>query len=327
MVLCTIVLWLTMLSAQAQDVPNNLLGKVICLDPGHGGTADSDDYRVGIAGEREEWINLRVGLYLKALLEGAGATVLMTRTEDVAIPLPDRAQLAIDHAADLFLSIHHNATADTTVNFPVIYFHGHVSENKASIALAKCMGEAIVGELYSNRQVETPVSIVSDHTVFPKAGTAVLRHSYGIPALIVEASFFTNPMEEQRLKKLEYNQREAQAYLQAIACFFNQPADTIYPKYSLVKPMSPFAVLQEADRMNKAALAWHKNYMEAKAIFDRMDTVRYKEACVLLLQSVTSFPDSYIVGDCLDLYVSLLHRLGREEDADDVKRRRSEYYP
>ena len=48
-----------------------LAGRVICIDPGHGGTAESDAYRVGPAGEREEWINLRVavdGLVLEQCL-------------------------------------------------------------------------------------------------------------------------------------------------------------------------------------------------------------------------------------------------------------------
>lgn len=125
-----------------------LLGRVICIDPGHGGTADTDHYRVGIAGEREEWVNLRVGLYLRELLEEAGATVVLTRMEDVFVPLADRADLALAQQADLFLSIHHNATADTSVSFPVLYYHGNASENKASIALARCMGDALVTGMY-----------------------------------------------------------------------------------------------------------------------------------------------------------------------------------
>ncbi len=324
MLLCMVTAWIPI--SQAQDSSTGLAGKVICLDPGHGGTADSDQYRVGIGGEREEWINLRVGLYLRELLEDAGATVLMTRKEDVAIPLQDRAQLAVDHAADLFLSIHHNATADTAVNFPVIYFHGHVTENKASIALAKHMAKALVDGLYRDRQSETPVGIMSDHTIFPQAGTAVLRHSYGIPALIVEASFFTNPAEEQRLKHEAYNRREALAYLRAIKCFFEQPVDTIYPKNSLVAPLQPFAVLQEADRMSEMALAWRDNYREAKRIFHDKDTARYEEACALLLQSVIAFPDSHLAGDCLDLYAALLRRMGMEVEADEMQRRRHEHY-
>lgn len=52
-----------------------LARKKICIDPGHGGTAATDHYRVGKGGEREEWINLRVALLLKKMLEDKQATV------------------------------------------------------------------------------------------------------------------------------------------------------------------------------------------------------------------------------------------------------------
>ncbi|WP_414618177.1 N-acetylmuramoyl-L-alanine amidase family protein [Dyadobacter sp. 32] len=58
----------------------SIRGKVICIDPGHGGTSQTDHYRVGPAGEREEWVNLRVALLLRKILEEKGAKVIMTRT-------------------------------------------------------------------------------------------------------------------------------------------------------------------------------------------------------------------------------------------------------
>src|SRR5690606_38646710 len=116
-----------------------LKNKIICIDPGHGGTSETDSYRVGPSGEREEWINLRVGLLLREMLEKEGAKVLMTRTTDVQVPLQERSALAIEGKADLFISIHHNATADGQVNFPIIYFHGSANENKAGLALGKAL--------------------------------------------------------------------------------------------------------------------------------------------------------------------------------------------
>ena len=47
----------------------SLKGKIISIDPGHGGSAATDSYRQGPTGEREEWIDLRVGLLLKEILE------------------------------------------------------------------------------------------------------------------------------------------------------------------------------------------------------------------------------------------------------------------
>lgn len=93
----------------------------------------------------------------------------------------------------LFLSIHHNATADFRVNFPIIYFHGKASENKVGVTFAKAIAKAMQEEFYG---FSTPVSIVSDHTVFAAEGAGVLRGNYGIPGVLSEASFFTNPKEE-----------------------------------------------------------------------------------------------------------------------------------
>ncbi len=196
---------------------SSLAGKTVCLDPGHGGTAATDSYRVGPGGEREEWINLRVALELKKLLEAKGARVLMTRTADVDVPLAARARLAREQKADLFLSIHHNATADRTANFPILYYHGHASENAGSVALGRCLARRLRKALFRAR---TPVSLCSDFVLFPNAGCAVLRESYGIPGILGEASFFTNAKEEGRLKQPAYNRKEARAYCRAVEDFF-----------------------------------------------------------------------------------------------------------
>ena len=109
----------------------------------------------------------------------------MTRTADIQVPLADRAALAVSNDADLFVSIHHNATADLTVNFPIIYFDGAASENLAGVALAKYLEASFQKIFYRQNTVS---SIASDFSIFPKAGAAVLRGTYGIPGVLAEAS-------------------------------------------------------------------------------------------------------------------------------------------
>jgi len=154
----------------AQEKPqagDPLEGRVIVVDPGHGGTAEYDDYRVGPDGEREEWINLRVALLLRDKLEERGARVILTRTKDVEVELADRALLAVENEVDAFVSVHHNATADPDVNFPIVYYHGNASENQASVLLAKAMAgrmseEALLWKqdyLEGKRLMETDVDL------------------------------------------------------------------------------------------------------------------------------------------------------------------------
>jgi len=307
-----------------QRTDNPLAGKVICIDPGHGGTAETDSFRIGPTGEREEWVNLRVALYLKELLEKHDSKVIMTRTEDVHIPLQDRAQLAFDNEADVFISIHHNATADTSVNFPIVYYHGNASENRTSIVLGQFVIDRLREYLFDD---DTPVSLVSDHTIFPAAGTAVLRHSYGIPGIIAEASFFTNPEEEQRLKDTAYNKTEAEAFLQALKDFFavdEHPG--IKQKYSTGQ-IEPFPVLREAERMSEEAKRWYEDFAEGEILIEKGDTESLLKAYDLFTRSARSFPDSYVAGRCHRYRADILEKLGKNPEAEIERKRVREFYP
>ena len=301
---------------------NPLSGRVICIDPGHGGTAAFDDYRGGPSGEREEWIDLRVGMQLKEMLEARGATVVMTRSENVDVPLKDRALTARENDADVFISIHHNATADPGVNFPIIYFHGNATENRASVQLGRLAAGELSKALFED---QTPVSLVSDHTIFPKAGTAVLRHSYGIPGIIGEASFFTNPNEEKRLKDEAYNRREAMAYVMALEAFFTDESPPILEKYSTGK-IPPFRVFQEAERMNPLARRWKEDFSEGKRLFESGHSDSLEKSYDLFTRSARSFPDSYVAGQCHRYRSKILHKMGRIEEAKIERKRWAEYY-
>lgn len=306
-------------AASAPQSP--VAGRIICIDPGHGGTAETDHFRKGPTGEREEWINLRVAQELKALLEQAGARVVMTRETDVFVPLADRARIAREAGAELFLSIHHNATADPQVNFPVVYFHGNASENRAGVAL----GEAIVAAF---REAGfpvpgTPATVVSDHTIFAGAGAAVLRGSYGIPGVLAEASFFTNADEELRLKTAEHNRREAAAYFAALERVFAQPLPPVAPKQSIAPAIAPFRGLQEAERMGESARRWQAMHAEGLALMDSDP----EGALALFTDTARAFPDSPLAGDAHARRAELLARLGRAEDAAHEAARVREHYP
>ena len=301
---------------------SSVAGKTICIDPGHGGTALTDHYRVGPSGEREEWINLRVGLLLRDLLVKKGAKVIMTRTTDVQVPLVDRAALAVTNKANLFVSIHHNATADSTVNFPIIYFDGAASENLAGVAFGKALAASLRKYFYRNNTI---VSVASDFSIFPLAGAAVLRGSYGIPGLLAEASFFTNADEEKRLKQETHNWDEANAYLIAMEEFFKHPIAVIKEK-KIATLLPPFRVFEEADRMTPVAKEWLNDYNKALQLQKRRDTTSLKQAYDLFTRSAKSFPDSYVAGSCHKYRAELLDRLNRKEEAAIEKTRFREFY-
>lgn len=310
------------LIAVAQKVPP-LSGKVIVIDPGHGGSAATDSYRQGPTGEREEWIDLRVGILLKGLLEEKGAKVLLTRSEDVTFPLAARSSMAVDNKADFFVSIHHNATADPAVNFPIIYFHGLASENIASVEFSKHLAKNLRKYMYKSK---THVSIVSDFTIFSGVGASVLRGTYGIPGVLAEASFFTNALEESRLKEKEHNLAEAMAFAKAIEKFFGKPVPPIHAKTQSKFPPQ-FQTLQEAERMSPVARRWNQDFIDGKELMKNNDAASWQKAYDLFSQSAKSFPDSPVAAQCHKYRAVLLRKLGKPEQAIQEETRVREFYP
>ena len=310
------------LIAAEQKVPP-LSGKVIVIDPGHGGSAATDSYRQGPTGEREEWIDLRVGILLKGLLEEKGAKVFLTRSEDVTFPLAARSIMAVDNKADFFVSIHHNATADPAVNFPIIYYHGLASENIASVVFSKHLAKNLRKYMYKSK---THVSIVSDFTIFSGAGASVLRGTYGIPGVLAEASFFTNATEESRLKEKEHNLGEAMAFARAIEKFFGKPVPPIHAKTQSKFPPQ-FQTLQEAERMSPVARRWNQDFIDGKELMKNNDAASWQKAYDLFSQSAKSFPDSPVAAQCHKYRAVLLRKLGKPEQAIQEETRVREFYP
>lgn len=310
-------------TAFSQKASQRFKGKIICIDPGHGGTALTDSYRVGPSGEREEWVNLRVALMLQKMLQEKGAKVIMTRTEDKVVTLPERAKLALDNKADVFVSIHHNATADSSVNFPIIYFHGNASENVGNVALGKELASRLLTYLHKS---DSPVSLVSDFTVFATSGASVLRNTYGIPAILAEASFFTNAEEEQKLKQETHNHDEATAYAEALEAFFAKPVRKIAAKNSIVPAIPPFTVFQEAERMTPIAKRWKQDFEDAQQLSGKKDSASIQEAYNLFTRSARSFPDSPVAAQCHASRAQILEKQGRKAEAMQEKQRAIEYY-
>ncbi|PIE91464.1 MAG: hypothetical protein CR997_00730 [Acidobacteria bacterium] len=191
-----------------------LEGIRIMIDPGHGDTALYDFFRVGPAGEREEWINLRVANYLKELLIQRGATVFMTRESDKDVGLGGRAALASIHKCDLFIAIHHNGCLYDTLDYPLVYFWGNAEENPASVDLALILVEEMKKQMTFEQQEGG--SAYSDFLIYSR-GTSVLRNTVALmPGIIGEGGFFTNPAGEKRLQSEVYNLKEAEVYVDAL---------------------------------------------------------------------------------------------------------------
>jgi len=206
-----------------------LAGKKIFLDPGHGGTAANDPLRTGPYGITEEAVNLHVGLILRDMLVKAGASVTMSRTADIDVPLPDRVRAAVESGPDILVSIHHNAAVvrDDVADYPCVFFWGSVAVNPASFDLA----ELLLAEF--ENLIGAHGRVLSDFSVYEETGTMVLRETRHLcPGVIGEAGFITAPDRALRLKDQAYLQAEAQSYLQALSHYFQRGCPTATVRFS-----------------------------------------------------------------------------------------------
>lgn len=106
----------------------------VVLDPGHGGR---DPGAVGVGGIREKDITLDIARKLaRRLRQGMGADVVLTRDRDVSMSLKARTNVATREAADLFVSIHSNASRDRAAAGLETYYLDHRTTDRAILKLA-----------------------------------------------------------------------------------------------------------------------------------------------------------------------------------------------
>jgi N-acetylmuramoyl-L-alanine amidase len=182
-----------------------LRGRVIALDPGHPPLGAT-----GPTGLREADANLSVALQLKAMLQAAGARVVMTRTADTAIDLWSRVALADSSGAELLVSIHNNALPDGvnpfTNNGTSVFYN-----QPRSMPLAAEVQRALV------RRLKLPDLGIS------RADLAVVRPTW-MPAVLCEGMFLILPDQETLLRSPQGQRLYAQGVLEGIRRFLGDRA-------------------------------------------------------------------------------------------------------
>jgi N-acetylmuramoyl-L-alanine amidase len=165
---------------------------VVVLDPGHGGSANNadpsqlyDSGAVSTLGQQEKDIALDVARRTAGLLAADDVTVVLTRDSDVYIDIPSRSQVAIDHHADVFTSIHMNGFTDPAANGSVVLYP-NAADHQFATEMAASLDRAL-----------GPYGVSSRGTM--------LRDNWWIhipcPVVTVEPVFLTNPTEAQLIAR------------------------------------------------------------------------------------------------------------------------------
>ncbi|MGH2583300.1 MAG: N-acetylmuramoyl-L-alanine amidase [Dehalococcoidia bacterium] len=166
-----------------------LIGQHICIDPGHGGAEDSGAAYVFGDGRtlREADVVLDMSLALAQRLRAQGAKVTLTRQTDVAVELADRAYRCNVSDADITVSVHLNGVENRTIN-GALALHGKPGD----LPLAQVMAGALQSGLFAGRDI-AGISFGARHF-----DARVLLYT-AMPAVLVEPSFLTNPIEANAL--------------------------------------------------------------------------------------------------------------------------------
>ena len=223
--------------------------KTIVLDAGHGGM---DPGAIGPTGIKEKDINLEIVFYLRDLFKkDKNYKTILTRFDDTFIPLAQRANIANENNADLFISVHCNANFNRAVSGFEIYFLSENASDSAAKATAilenssldleeksseqksileNMLWSMVINE-HMNESSELCSFIVSEtkgrlkipNKGIKQANFFVLRGTQ-MPAVLVECAYLSNYTEEAKLNTSKFQKAVADSIYEGVKKYYARKA-------------------------------------------------------------------------------------------------------
>ncbi len=245
----------------------------IAIDPGHGG---HDTGTIGPGGLREKDLVLDVALRLKKLIENKmESEVVMTRSDDRFIPLEERTAIANQMAADLFISIHANASRDPSARGVETYYLNFTSNPEALEVAARENAtsqesvhklQKLIEKIARTEKIEESKEFAQQvqravYTQTVRAGAEqrdrglkkapfVVLIGANMPSILAEISFLTNPRDERLLKRASYRQKIAEALYRGMARYVNNLGEVKVAQESPALPARLGELRRPARRSN-----------------------------------------------------------------------------
>ena len=196
---------------------------VVAIDAGHGG---KDVGAIGPRGTYEKQVVYSISRQLERMIDKDSTMLpVMVRKGDRFIGLGQRSAIARHAGADLFVSLHADAFHDDDVQGSSVYTllnrKGRSGPNASTRKASNRAAAKILGELRSQQPLHCP------HV--KRARYAVLR-TPGVPSMLIETGFITNPLDEKKLANPTHQQKIARSIYHGIQAY----ARTARPK--LAKP-------------------------------------------------------------------------------------------
>jgi N-acetylmuramoyl-L-alanine amidase len=219
--------------------------RIIVVDAGHGG---EDPGAVGPNGTKEKDINLSIAHELVRTFDGDDDyEVILTRKDDTFIPLVERTNIANEHGADLFVSIHCNANFNRSATGFEIYFLSEKASDAQSAATAtlensvlelegkptkkRALLQEMLWSMMVNEYInesselcsfiagETPGRLKIPNRGVKQANFFVLRGAQ-MPSVLVESAFISNYSEESRLNSKKFQTAIADSVYEGIKKYY-----------------------------------------------------------------------------------------------------------
>jgi N-acetylmuramoyl-L-alanine amidase len=257
---------------QAAAMLNGQRQVVVAIDAGHGG---KDQGAHGPGGTLEKNVTLAVARDLAAQINRQpGMKAVLTRDSDFYIPLKQRYQIAREHNADLFVSIHADAFTNDDARGSSVWVlspRGKTSEaarwladreNRADLiggttlddkddSLAKVLLDLQQGwamqasDVVAGNVLKALAQLGPTHRGYVERANFVVLRSPDVPSILVETAFISNPAEERKLRDPAHQKKLAEAVMGGVKNYFE----------STPPPGTWFAA--EAARRNGVRLAAH----------------------------------------------------------------------
>ena len=147
---------------------------------------------------------------IKTALEAMGATVVMSRTEDMQFNAKKRADLtarlekATAGGAEMLLCVHMNEYRSRAESGPQVFYRAGQADSRL---LAGALQQALIDGLSPSRKRQ---AMAGDY----------LMLSLDIPSVLIECGFLSNAKEEKLLLSADYQQRVAQAIADGVAAYY-----------------------------------------------------------------------------------------------------------
>jgi N-acetylmuramoyl-L-alanine amidase len=255
---------------------------VVAIDAGHGG---KDPGALGPSGVREKAVTLAVARELARQIDAdPGMRAVLIRDGDRFVPLKERYMKARSAQADLFISIHADASPNNTASGASVYVLStrgassqaarwladqenaadlvggvsldHKDHNLAAVLLDLSQSATMrASDDIANQVLGSLKNVGKAHKPSIERANFVVLRSPDVPSMLIETGFITNPSEEQRLNDPGYRTRLATAITEGVRRYFSDqaPPGSWYASREDLRPTSRMHVVSRGETLSLIA--------------------------------------------------------------------------